>query len=137
MKYKVLFTTLYFKVLFKEAKSEFRVVTLWNQADELSKEQNFIIMKNKRLTGIVLAVAFLLLIPLIAMQFTDEVDWSLFDFIVAGILLLGTGLMCELVMRKVSNIRHRVIICLAILGALFLIWAELAVGIFGTPFAGS
>lgn len=137
MKYKVLFTTLYFKVLFKEAKSEFRVVTLWNQADELSKEQNFIIMKNKRLTGIVLTVAFLLLIPLIAMQFTDEVDWSLFDFIVAGILLLGTGLMCELVMRKVSNIRHRVIICLAILGALFLIWAELAVGIFGTPFAGS
>ena len=95
------------------------------------------IMKNKRLIGIVLAVALLLLIPLIAMQFTDEVNWSLFDFIVAGILLLGTGLMAELVMRKVNKIEYRVVIIVAILAALLLIWVELAVGIFGTPFAGS
>ncbi len=94
-------------------------------------------MQNKRLIGILLTVALLLLIPLIAMQFTDEVNWSLFDFVVMGVLLLGTGLMCELVMRKVKNIGHRLAICGAILIALFLIWAELAVGIFGTPFAGS
>ncbi len=95
------------------------------------------IMQNKRLIGILLTVALLLLIPLIAMQFTDEVNWSLFDFVVMGVLLLGTGLMCELVMRKVKNIGHRLAICGTILIALFLIWAELAVGIFGTPFAGS
>jgi hypothetical protein len=93
--------------------------------------------QNKRLTGIVLAVVVLLLIPLIAMQFTNEVDWNLFDFIVMGGLLLGTGLMCEFVMRRVKNIEHRLIICGVILVALLLIWAELAVGIFGTPFAGS
>ena len=52
-------------------------------------------------------------------------------------LLLGTGLMCELVMRKVSNIKYRVAICRVLLAALVLIWIELAVGIFGTPFAGS
>ncbi len=95
------------------------------------------ITQNKRLIGIVLTVAFLLLIPLIAMQFTDEVDWSLFDFIIMGILLLGTGLMCELVMRKVKKTGNRIAIIIAILAAFFLIWAELAVGIFGTPFAGS
>lgn len=95
------------------------------------------IMHNKRLVGIVLTVALLLLIPLIAMQFTDEVNWTLFDFVVMGVLLLGTGLMCELVMRKVNKIEHRIAICGALLVALFLIWAELAVGIFGTPFAGS
>ena len=95
------------------------------------------ITKNKRLTGIVLTVALLLLIPLIAMQFTDEVDWKLPDFVVMGGLLLGTGLLCELVLRKVKKIGHRILICGVILLALLLIWAELAVGIFGTPFAGS
>ena len=95
------------------------------------------ITKNKRLTGILLTVAILLLIPLIAMQFTNEVDWKLPDFIIAGVLLLGTGLMIEFVMRKVKKRKFRIVICLALLVLLFLIWAELAVGIFGTPLAGS
>jgi Kef-type K+ transport system membrane component KefB len=94
-------------------------------------------MKNKRLIGIVLTVAFLLFIPLIAMQFTDEVNWTLSDFVVAGVLLLSTGLICELAMRKVNKTNHRIILCAAILVVLVLIWVELAVGLFGTPFAGS
>ncbi len=94
-------------------------------------------MQNKRLIGIVLTVALLLLIPLIAMQFTDDVSWTLFDFIVAGVLLLATGLMCELVIRKVNKIEHRIAICLAIIAVLLLIWAELAVGIFGSPLGGT
>ncbi len=95
------------------------------------------ITQNKRLAAILFTVAILLLIPLIAMQFTNGVNWTMSDFVVAGVLLLGTGLMCELVMRKVKKIKYRVVICGAILIALFLIWAELAVGIFGTRFAGS
>lgn len=95
------------------------------------------VAQNKRLIAIVLTAAFLLLVPFIAMQFTDEVNWTLSDFIVAGILLFGTGLTCELVMRKVKKIEYRIAICAAILAALLLIWIELAVGIFGTPFAGS
>ncbi len=95
------------------------------------------ITQNKRLIGIVLTVAFILLIPLIAMQFTDEVNWNLFDFVVMGILLLATGLMCELVLRRVKKIGQRIAICGVLLLALLIIWAELAVGVFGTPFAGS
>ena len=95
------------------------------------------LVQNKRLIGIVLTVALLLLVPLIAMQFTDEVNWDVSDFVVAGVLLLGTGLLCELVLRSVKQSRYRIAICAVILAALFLIWAELAVGIFGTPFAGS
>ncbi|MCP2045493.1 hypothetical protein [Pontibacter sp. HSC-36F09] len=95
------------------------------------------VTQNKRLFGIVLTVVGLLLIPLIAMQFTNEVDWDLLDFVVMGILLLGTGLMAELVIRKVKNTESRLVIIGIILLVLFLIWAELAVGIFGTPFAGS
>lgn len=94
-------------------------------------------MKNKRLIGILITVGILLLIPFIAMQFTNEVAWSLFDFVVAAILLLGTGLLCELVLRKVNKTKHRLIICAIILALLVLTWMELAVGIFGTPIAGS
>ena len=95
------------------------------------------IRQNIRLVGIVLTVAFLLLIPFTAMQFTNEVDWSLFDFAVAGVLLLGTGLLCELVLRLVTSTRARIILCGVLLLGLFLVWAELAVGVFGTPLAGS
>ena len=93
-------------------------------------------MKNNRLKIILAAVFIILLIPLIAMQFTDEVSWTLPDFVVAGVLLLVTGLMCDLVIRKVQNVNYRIAICVALLLALLLIWAELAVGIFGTPFSG-
>jgi peptidoglycan/LPS O-acetylase OafA/YrhL len=94
-------------------------------------------MKNKRLIGIIVTLALLLLIPLIAMQFTNEVNWTPLDFIVAGALLLGTGLMCELVIRKTNKIKYRIAICVALLVILILIWAELAVGIFGTPISGN
>ncbi|WP_299820302.1 hypothetical protein [uncultured Pontibacter sp.] len=95
------------------------------------------ITPNKRLKLIVLSVGLLLLIPLIAMQFTNEVNWDLADFIIMGILLLATGLTCELIIRKVKNLDYRIGIIAVVLVALFLIWAELAVGIFGSPFAGS
>ena len=94
-------------------------------------------MNNKRLIGIVLTVVLILLIPLIAMQFTDEVNWTLLDFVVAGVLLLATGFLSEVVIRKVNKMEYRIAIYLAILVAFLLIWAELAVGIFGTPLAGS
>ena len=95
------------------------------------------ITQNKRLIGIILTVVFILCIPLVAMQFTNEVDWNLPDFIMMGVLLSGTGLVCELITRKVRNLEYRLFIIGTALFVLFLIWAELAVGIFGTPLAGS
>lgn len=94
-------------------------------------------MNNKRFMGILVVIVALLLIPLIAMQFTEEVSWTPFDFVIAGFLLLVTGLTCELVLRKVKGGRLRIVICIAILLLLFLIWIELAVGIFDTPLSGS
>ena len=89
-------------------------------------------MKNKRGIVMVLIIMLLLLIPLIAQQFTNEVDWTLPDFVAAGILLLGTGLLCEIVIRKVNKIPYRITICAVLIAALLLTWLELAVGIFGT-----
>jgi len=94
-------------------------------------------MKNKRLIFILLIVLILLSIPLIAMQFTNEVNWNSFDFMVAAGLLFGAGLVAEIIMRKIINNRYKVILLGVTLIILVLIWVELAVGIFGTPFAGS
>jgi len=94
-------------------------------------------MKKKRLIGIIAAVAIILSIPLVAMQFTEEVNWSLFDFMVMGALLLVTGLIGEFLIRKVQKVEYRVLLLIGLVAAFLLIWAELAVGVFGTPFAGS
>ena len=93
-------------------------------------------MKNIRLILILLISFSLLLIPLIAMQFTDEVNWTIMDFIIAGSLLLTAGLISEFVLRKIKNINFKMGLIAAILIILILIWIELAVGIFETPFAG-
>jgi peptidoglycan/LPS O-acetylase OafA/YrhL len=94
-------------------------------------------MKNKRLFAILLTAALLLVIPLIAMQFTDEVKWTLFDFIAAAVLLFGAGLLCELILRNIKAPGLRIILCVVLLILLLLIWAELAVGIFGSKFSGN
>ena len=93
-------------------------------------------MQNNRLTLILLGCTILLLIPFMAMQFTNEVNWTRSDFVVAGALLFGTGLMCEFVLRKVDHLKFRIAFCAALLVFLMVVWAELAVGIFGTPFGG-
>jgi len=93
-------------------------------------------VKNKRLFIILLILMSLLLIPLIAMRFTNEVKWTKFDFAVASILLFITGLISELIIRKVKKRNSKIVLCLILVIISFLIFAELAVGILGTPLNG-
>jgi hypothetical protein len=53
---------------------------------------------------IALATACVVLLPLVAMQFTAEVDWGAADFVLAGLLVGGTGLLLELAARKPRNV---------------------------------
>ena len=92
---------------------------------------------NKRLGFILLLIIALISIPLVAMQFTNEVNWSVMDFLIMGILLLFVGVVVEFVMRKVRNKDTRILLVIGALLVFLLVWAELAVGIFRTPFAGS
>jgi len=94
-------------------------------------------MKNKRPIKYIISTVFLLLIPLIAMQFTNQVNWTPSDFIVAAILLLSTGFAIDFVIKKVLTKKYRITLSAIIIVMLLLVWAELAVGIFGTPFSGS
>lgn len=84
-----------------------------------------------------LAALSLLLIPLIGMQFSNEVNWSLSDFLIMGVLLLLAGTGIEIARRKVQNVRKKWILIGVVVLVFLLIWVELAVGLFGTPFAGS
>jgi hypothetical protein len=77
------------------------------------------------------AAALILLLPLLAMQFTDEVRWSLADFVVAGALLFGALLTYELAAGKAVSIAYRAAVGVAVAAALILVWANLAVGLIG------
>ena len=76
-------------------------------------------------------VALILLVPLVAMRFTEEVNWSLLDFAVMGALLFGIGLAYELVARKAGAFEYRVAVGVALAAAFLLVWVNGAVGIIG------
>ena len=78
-----------------------------------------------------------LLLPLVAMQFTSEVQWTASDFVVAGVLLFGMGLLIELALRKTKKGAWRIFAVLGLMLLFLLVWLELAVGIFGSPWAGT
>lgn len=74
--------------------------------------------------------AALLLVPLVVMQFTSEVNWGIEDFTAAAVLLGGAGLAFELAVRVMRGTTARIIAGVAIAAGLALIWAQLAGGIF-------
>jgi hypothetical protein len=81
----------------------------------------------KNIPRFALATACILLVPLLA-----GAPWSLGDFVVAGVLLFGTGVTYELVARKESTIAYRAAVGIACAAALLLVWINLAVGIIGS-----
>jgi hypothetical protein len=76
-------------------------------------------------------VAALLLAPLVAMQFTSEVDWDETDFIAMGFILGSLGLALEFMVSRSESIAYRIASGIAVLAAFLLIWANLAVGMIG------
>ncbi len=78
----------------------------------------------------IVVTGLLLFVPLIAMQFTDEVQWTPFDFLVMGGLLFITNILLGIIAEKVRSRRASVILSVFVFGVFLLIWAELAVGLF-------
>ena len=80
---------------------------------------------------------FLLLIPLIGMMITDEINWSVFDFLMMGFLLTLLSAGINFVINCTTNFKKRILYIGILLLMFLLIWAELSVGIFYTPIAGN
>ena len=75
--------------------------------------------------------ALILLLPLVAMQFTAEVNWNVTDFAFAGALLIGTGITFELAVRRTVNTAYRSAVGVALAAAFILVWINAAVGLIG------
>lgn len=84
-----------------------------------------------------LGAAALLAIPAVNMLLGGEFNWSAADFAVAAVLLFGTAGLIHLAIRTIKTTPMRLMAVAAVAISLVLIWAELAVGIFGTPWAGN
>ena len=91
----------------------------------------------QQLLFVVLGTLAILSVPLIAMQFTSDVVWGILDFAVMGALLMTIGSTYVFAARLVRTPQYRIILGAALALVLFVCWAELAVGVFGSPFAGS
>ncbi len=77
-----------------------------------------------------------LLLPLISMQFSEEVQWTLSDFLIAGVLIFSVSSIISYIL-SISKTKKTKIVWITLLVILFiLLWAELAVGIFNSPIAG-
>lgn len=92
-------------------------------------------MMNKKWS--VFSPLLLLLFPLVGTLVSNEVNWSFFDFIIMGILILSMSFGIKQVVMTTKNTNYRILIIGMILLVFILIWVELAVGIFDTPFAGN
>jgi hypothetical protein len=75
--------------------------------------------------------ALLLVAPLVAMQFTAEVQWDGFDFVFASVLLFGAAGTIDLAIRMGGSTAYRLGAGLAVLVSFLLIWVNGAVGVIG------
>jgi hypothetical protein len=98
----------------------------------LRENWTFLVMRNPHILRIAVVVGLLLLIPFVAMQFSDEVNWTFLDFVFAGALLFGTGLAYDLIARRAGSLAYRIAAGLALLTMLLLVWINAAVGIIGS-----
>lgn len=87
-----------------------------------------------KLLGITL---LLMLIPLMANWLNNEFHWKFGDFILMGAMIYGLGLISLILINVVKNKILRLIVTGIFFLLFLLIWVELAVGIFDTPFGGS
>lgn len=95
----------------------------------MKQDPEGLIHRNRVFAWIALATGAILLIPLIAMQITTEVEWNPRDFVVMGSLLFGMASLLVLVARKLPR-KHRLSVSGLFVAVFLYAWAELAVGLF-------
>lgn len=73
----------------------------------------------------------LLLTPLVAMRFTDEVNWTASDFAIMAVMMAIPLTILEVTMRMSRSMMFRGAVLVALGAAFFMTWVNLAVGIIG------
>lgn len=80
-----------------------------------------------------LVTVVILTVPLLGNRFVEGWNWDMPDFVVAAILIFGTGLLFQLIFNKVSHRTYRIMLVVFTALIFIYVWAELAVGIFNIP----
>lgn len=86
-------------------------------------------MNKGSISILVIITILMVMLPLVLMQFTNGVNWKLGDFILAGLIIFGTGLVCLFINSKIHKKILKILICGVIILISILIWAEIAVGV--------
>lgn len=89
-------------------------------------------MRTKSIIHLAFITAMLLAIPLVAMQFNREVNWTFSDFLAAGIVIFSTGLGYLALKSRSSSIYYRFGAGLAVVTMFMLVWSNMAVGFIGS-----
>lgn len=79
---------------------------------------------------VVLAVAAILIVPLLGNQFVEGWNWSFSDFVLMGAMLFVAGMALDLIVR--SKNKYRVVGAVTVVVLFLWLWVELAVGLFTT-----
>lgn len=77
-----------------------------------------------------------LLVVFLASLLSDEVTWSVYDFLIGGGLIFVFATIEIILWNKLKN-QHRLFVVLFVLLVFLILWAEMAVGLFGSPLAGN
>jgi len=96
-------------------------------------KKNLFISRTKR---ILIISSSLLTIPLFFTVISDEFNWSFFDFIIMGFMMMFVGISFELVSKVIKSGKRKKLLYGLIILLFLLLWAELGVGIFNSPIAG-
>ena len=108
---------------------------------QIMRENMTQLMQTRTMLRWVLITAAVLAVPLLAMVFrlgvpdpgsgTDGVNWGPMDFVIMGVLVLGSGLLYEYVSASAGTVAHKAAVGIAVAAGLLLIWVNLAVGMIG------
>jgi hypothetical protein len=110
------------------------VQTLRELVSTALKERSSLVTRNafRPAAGVGLVTAVILLLFYVLMQISNEMNWSVFDFAVAGAFIFGTGLTYQLVTRKAGTMAYRFAVGLALAATFILVGVNLAVGVIGS-----
>ena len=77
-----------------------------------------------------------LLVVFLASLLSEQVTWSIYDFLIGGGLIFFFVTIETILWNKLKS-KHRLFVVLFVLLVFLILWAEMAVGLFDSPLAGS
>lgn len=95
------------------------------------------LLRHKVMSIVVLGTLIVLAANLVAMRFTDSVNWSAFDFALISVFLIGFGFVLDRAVALFRTTTHKAAIGATVVIAAAVLFVELSVGLVGSPIAGS